>query len=100
MIRRGWLVKLKDGKVIEEGQMPWRSVPKKDIDSLSLVYDGRVWELRDKPAYFVRTKASMVPGVPESLLVEERVIGYYEGASKVCYIIDELTGAFRMKVEG
>ena len=97
----GWEVALKDGTVIREGTMDWKEVPKKDIQRLSLLhYMGRRWYLTGKQAYFVKTRASMVPGVQESLRIEERTIGYYEGAQKIHYTVNEFTGQFRMYIIG
>ena len=98
-MRRGWEVELKDGTIINEDQMPWKKVPKINIIRLSLLFDGRKWDLVNKQAYFVKYSASCVPGIQESLRIEKRVIGYYEGATKVHYIVDEFTGAFEMKVK-
>ena len=95
---RGWIVQLKDGTQIFEGQKEWKEVPKNQIESLSLVYDGRRWDLTDKQAYFVASRASMVPGISASFRVEARTIGFYEGATKVFYTVDELSGAFSIKV--
>ena len=98
-MQRGWQVELKDGTIINETQSEWKNVPKKNIARLSLFYDGRKWHLKDKQAYFVRTQASMVPGVQESFQVEKRSVGYYEGATKIFYTVDELTGIFNMSLE-
>ena len=95
---RGWEVTLNDQSIIRETDMEWNDVPKLKIVKLSLLYDGRRWDLSGQQAYFVKTSASMVPGVPESLMIEKRCIGYYEGAKKVHYIVDEHTGKFSMKV--
>ena len=95
----GWEVELMDGTIIREGTMDWKKVPKKDIQRLSLFhYMGRRWDLTGKQAYFVKTRASMVPGVQESFRVEERTIGYYEGAQKIHYTVNEFTGQFKMSV--
>jgi hypothetical protein len=95
----GWEAEDEDGNKYREGQIEWKRVPKKNLVRLSLFhYGGRRWDIVGKEAYFVRTKASVVPGVPESFRVEERIIGYYEGASKVCYMVDEITGGFRLGV--
>ena len=96
---RGWQVELKDGTIINENQKSWKEIPKKDIVRLSLFFDGRKWHLKNKQAYFVKTQASMIPGINESFRVEKRTIGYYEGATKVFYTVDEFTGAFKMRVE-
>ena len=98
-MKRGWQVELKDGTIINENQMTWQQVPKPDIIRLSLLFDGRKWDLTDKQAYFVMHSASMVPGIQESLRIEKRIIGYYEGATKVYYIVNEFTGQFEMKVK-
>ena len=97
-VNRYWEVQLKDNTIIREGQMDWRKVPKKAIIRLSLFFDGRRWDLTGKEAYFIKTRCSMVPGIQESLRIERRTIGYYQGAEKICYHVDELTGAFSMEV--
>lgn len=98
MDRRYWEVELKDGTIIREGQMEWREVPKKAIISLSLFFDGRSWHLTDKDSYFIKNRVSMVPGIQESLRLERRTIGFYEGATKVCYHVYEDTGRFELEV--
>jgi len=95
---RYWEVQLKDGTIIREGQMEWREVPKRAIIRLSLFFDGRHWDLIGKEAYFVKYRASMAPGIQESFRLERRTIGFYEGAEKICYHIDEITGKFSMEV--
>ena len=96
---RGWQVELKDGTVLSENNTKWKDVPKIKINKLSLLFDGRRWDLTDKQAYFIKNKASMVPGIKESFQIEKRCIGYYEGAQKVHYIVEESTGKFHMEVE-
>ena len=95
---RGWEVQLKNKTIIREGQMEWSKVPKKQIIRLSLFFGDRVWHLTDKEAYFVKNRASVVPGVPESFRIERRTVGFYEGAKKICYNVDENTGKFSMEV--
>jgi hypothetical protein len=97
-MRRYWEVELKDGTILREGQIEWKEVPKRAIIRLSLFYDGRRWDLIDKEAYFVKYRASMVPGIKESFRIERRTIGFYEGANKICYHVDENTGKFSMEV--
>jgi hypothetical protein len=97
-MRRGWQVELLDGSILEEGQLEWREVPKVKIKRLSLLYDGRRWDLSGKSAYFVKNKASMVPGVAASFRIERRCVGFYDGAKKIHYIVDEHTGKFNMEV--
>jgi hypothetical protein len=46
----------------------------------------------------VKNRASVVPGVPESFRIERRTVGFYEGAKKICYNVDENTGKFSMEV--
>ena len=98
-MQRGWQVELKDGTIINETQKSWKEIPKQKIKKLSLLFDGRRWDLEDKEAYFIRNSASMVPGINESFRIEKRAVGYYEGATKVLYIVDEYTGVFNMKLE-
>jgi len=96
--KRGWEVELQDGTILQEGKIEWKKVPKRYITRLSLFYDGRVWNLTGKEAYFVKYRASVVPGVKESFRIETRIIGYYEGSNKICYTVDEGTGNFEIKV--
>jgi hypothetical protein len=96
--RRGWEVQLQNGDILREGQIEWKKVPKRYITRLSLFFDGRRWDLSGKEAYFIKYRASMVPGVKESFRIEKRTIGYYEGADKICYTVDEGTGEFKLEV--
>ena len=95
---RYWQVELKDGTIMREGDIEWKKVPKRAIVTLSLLYDGRRWDLTGKEAYGVKTRASMIPGIRESFRIERRTILYYEGSNKICYHVDEGTGKFWMEV--
>ena len=97
-MRRGWEVELSNGAILREGELDWKKVPKKQIVRLTLFYDGRQWDLMDKEAYFVKYRASVVPGIADSFRIERRTIGFYEGANKVCYHVEEATGRFSMEV--
>jgi hypothetical protein len=97
-MRRGWEVEYADGRIIKEAHMVWKKIPKVGIIRLSLLYDGKQWNIHDKPAYVQKKKASMIPGVPESFVVESRSIGFYEGNQKVWYTVDEFTGQMNMEV--
>lgn len=96
---RGWEVELNSGTVIQEPQMSWKKVPKKDIVRLTLRYDGREWNLVNKEAYLQKKRGSMIPGVKDSFIIESRSIGYYEGNQKVYYTVNEATGKMSLKVE-
>ena len=95
---RGWEVELTNGVILKEGELDWKKVPKNQIARLSLFYDRRRWDLTGKEAYLVKYRASMVPGRQDTMRIERRTIGYYEGAKKVCYHVEELTGKFSMEV--
>jgi len=97
-MRRGWEVEYVDGRVIKEVQMKWIDIPKTDIVRVTLHYDGKRWDIHNKPAYVQKKRASMVPGVAESFVVESRSIGYYEEHQKVWYTVDEFTGQMKMEV--
>jgi hypothetical protein len=97
-MKRGWEVELTNGAILREGELDWRKVPKNQIARLSLFYDGRQWDLSGKEAYFVKTRASVVPGIQDSFRIERRTIGFYEGAKKICYHVEEWTGRFSMEV--
>jgi hypothetical protein len=97
-MQRGWEVELTNGVILKEGDLDWKKVPKNQIARLSLFYDQRRWDLTDKEAYFVKYRASMVPGIQDSFRVERRTIGFYEGAKKICYHVEESSGKFSMEV--
>jgi hypothetical protein len=102
-MRKGWAVEYSDGKVINESQMGWRKLPKKNIVRLTLHYEGRRWDVCDKIAYVQKKRGSTVPGVPGSFQVESRSIGYYEIVEgktlKVWYTVNEFSGQMKMEVE-
>ncbi len=97
-MRKGWEVELFNKAIIKEGELDWKKVPKLQIARLSLFFGNRRWDLTDKEAYFVKYRASMVPGIQESFRIERRTIGFYEGSKKVCYHVEEATGKFSMEV--
>jgi len=97
-MQRGWEVELFNKVILKEGELDWKKVPKNQIARLSLFYDQRRWDLTGKEAYFVKYRASMVPGIQASFRIERRTIGYYEGANKVCYHVEEGSGKFSMEV--
>jgi len=97
-MQRGWEVELFNKVILRESDLDWKKVPKNQIARLSLFYDGRRWDLTDKEAYFVKYRASMVPGIQESFRIERRTIGFYEGAKKICYHVEEVGGKFSMEV--
>jgi len=100
---RGWEVQYSDGTIINEEQMSWKSLSKVNIVRVSLKYDGRQWDILNKPAYLQKKRASMVPGVAESFRAESRSIGYYDevdGKScKVWYTVEEDTGKMTVNIE-
>jgi len=98
-IRRGWEVEYSDGTIINENQMDWKRIPKVGIVRLTLHYDGRQWNIENKVAYVQKKRASVVPGIAESFVVESRSIGYYEENKKVWYTVDEFTGQMKMEVK-
>jgi len=98
-IRRGWEAEYQDGTVINENQMEWKKIPKVGMVRVTLHFDGRQWDLQNKIAYVQKKRASVVPGVVESFMIESRSIGYYEGNKKVWYTVDEFTGQMKMEVK-
>jgi hypothetical protein len=96
-MRRGWVVEYRDGTIINENQMSWNKLPnRKDIIRLSLKWDGKQWDLRNKEAYAQKKRAMSAPGCPNIFIIA-RYIGYYEGAKKIFYKVDEFTGQMTME---
>ena len=98
-IRRGWEAEYVDGTIINEDQMEWKKIPKVGMVRVTLHFDGKQWNLHNKIAYVQKKRASVVPGVPDSFMIESRSIGYYEGNKKVWYTVDEFTGQMKMEVK-
>jgi hypothetical protein len=96
---RGWEAEYENGNTINESQMDWKKIPKKDMIRLTLHYDGRRWDIHNKDAYLQKKRGSMVPFQPDSFVVESRSIGYYEGNQKIWFTVNESTGQMRMEVE-
>lgn len=96
---RGWEVEYKDGTKINEDRAEWKDIPKLGIKRLTLHYDGRQWDLVNKPVYFQKKTASVIPGIPDSFQIEARTIGYYEDTNKIMYTVNEMTGRMKMEVK-
>jgi len=95
---RGWEVLLDDNTVIREDDMDWKKVPKNKIVKLSLIYDTKRWDIENKESYFIKYRASVVPGNNHSFQIEKRVVGWYEGKNKLAYVVDELSGNCKLEV--
>lgn len=98
-IRRGWEAEYADGTIINENQMEWKKIPKVGMVRVTLYFDGRQWDIQNKIAYVQKKRASVVPGIPDSFMIESRSIGYYEGNKKVWYTVNEFTGQMKMEVK-
>jgi hypothetical protein len=98
---RGWETELESGKIIREGECDWKSIPIKEIIRLSLLFDGRRWDLKGKRNYFQKKRGSapLFTFNMYDFTVESRTIGYYdEKGQKVCYTVDEHTGNFKLEI--
>lgn len=103
---KGWIVQYTDGRIITEydrngEQTNWRKVPKVGIKCLSLKWLTKHWTIAGKEVYLQKKRGwvSPLPG-PQEANIQYRYIGYWEGANKVFYCVDEATGAMSMVVEG
>ena len=96
---RGWYVKYYDGTEIYESEAEWKDVPKIGIKRLTLHFDGRQWDIVGKRIYLQKKHASICPWVRDSIRIESRSIGYYEGTDKIIYTVDEWTGVMKMEVK-
>lgn len=91
----GWFVVYKDGSLVTESELHWNKVKKGKIKILGLKWQDKIWTIRDKTAWvqFKRGEVAFsTAGVSEDVCCRERCIGYYEGAKKVIYRVDNLTG--------
>ena len=96
--RRYWELEYSDGRIITENQMEWGDAPKINIIRLTLHYDGRSWNINNKPAYIQKKRGSVAPG-GGGFAIESRSIGFYEGNKKVFYTVDEFTGQMKIEVK-
>ena len=99
---RGWEVELQSGEIVREGEQEWNSIPRGEIVRLSLLFDGRRWDIKGNRNYIQQKRASVPFGTIElcEARVESRTIGYYdEKGQKVCYTVNEHTGDFKLEVK-
>ena len=103
IMRRGFEIEYADGTIIKEDQMAWTKAPKLNIIRVTLHFEGRRWDLRDKIAYVQKKRGSVVPGVEDSFQIESRSIGYYDVIDgktvKIWYTVDEFTGKMTMEAK-
>jgi len=100
----GWIVSYKDGTSIYEGEKKWSEVPKVGIDSLSLKWYDKMWNIAGKENYiqFKRGYVVFSPSGNSSTepVLSEMCIGYYdENGKKVIYKVNSMTGEMRMEVK-
>jgi hypothetical protein len=96
---RGWIVRYKDGTVVTEADYQWKEISKKDIESLRLKWNSKLWDISGKKNYFEFKSASIAPG-EQSPLIHSRVIGYYdEDGNKIMYRVNEFTGQMKMEIK-
>jgi len=103
---KGWVVQYNDGCMITEydidgKQRDWRTVPKQGIKSLSLKWYNKHWTVHGKSTYLQKKRGWITPmeGVDQEPNVQFRYIGYWDGADRVFYRVDEGTGQMQMEVE-
>jgi hypothetical protein len=94
----------KDGTSVTEEETTWNKVHKGNIKLVGLKWHDRFWTIPDKTAYVPPFKRGTVSFSTSGVVLQElpcieRCIGYYEGASKVIYRVNELTGRMRMEVK-
>jgi len=92
---KGWFVIYKDGSLVVETDLEWGKVKKGNIKILGLKWYDKIWTISGRSSYiqFKRGSVSISPsGVSSDVQCIERCIGYYEGAKKVVYRVDEMTG--------
>jgi len=97
----GWFVVFKDGNLVTEDELHWNKVRKGEIQILGIKWQDKIWTIRDKTAW-VQFKRGSVPfsttGVCETVNCEERCIGYYDGAKKIIYRVNNRTGKMKPEV--
>lgn len=96
--RRYWEVEYSDGRIVNENQMDWGDIPKVNIVRLTLHYDGRRWDICNKPAYAQKKRGSVAPG-GGGFMMESRSIGFYEGNKKIFYTVNEFTGQMKIEIK-
>ena len=97
----GWFVVYKDNTLVVEGDMEWNKVVKPQIQILGIKWHDKIWTIRDKTAWvqFKRGSVAFSPsGISDVVDCEEMCIGYYEGAKKVIYRVNNRTGKMRPEI--
>ena len=102
---KGWIAQFKDGSIVCESDMPWRKVPnKKEIRSMILKWEDRIWSINDKEHYTVPKTRGFIDvgmGGVAGEGIDSRTIGYYdlEEKCKVIMRVDEATGRMKHEIE-
>jgi len=100
---KGWFVVYKDKTMVTENECDWSNVKKNNILILGLKWYDRFWTLSGQTSYiqFKRGSAPWAPGISGEVPItcEERCIGYYEGANKVVFRVNEWTGQMTTDVQ-
>lgn len=102
-LSKGWFVVYKDGTVSTEDEVTWNKVHKDEIKIMGLKWHDKFWTIPDKSPYIPPFKRGCSTFASSGAVIQEvacieRGIGYYEGASKVIYRVNEFTGKMRMEV--
>jgi hypothetical protein len=100
VMQKGWVAVYGDGKTIAfEDPGMWKKIPKKDMVRLVVKWFDRSWFV-DQPPFLCGISGSVSPFIPGGdFQVESRYIGYYEGAQKIIYRVDEYSGMMRVETK-
>lgn len=97
-----FVVHMRDGKTLTEGQVNWKEIPVQDITSLQLYHtSGRKYTVSadGKNVKFIQLKRAITGSGPLPQGICERVIGVVVGDLAVKMEVDERSGNVRLTVE-
>jgi len=97
-----FVVHLRDGRTIREGEMDWKAIPHQDITSLQLLKHGKTYTVSVDGANvkLLQLKRNVLNTLLGTDELTERVIGFVVGEKwAVKMEVDEVSGNVRLTLE-
>jgi len=96
-----FLARLKDGRTLKENKVNWKEIPKKDITSLQLYKNNRVFTVSADGSNvdFIQLKRNTMNVMTGQTDVTERVIGFFVDNLAVKMEVEEKSGNVKLTVQ-
>ena len=97
-----FIIHLKDGKTLKEGEVEWKDIPKEEVSSLQLYKHNHYYTISvdGKNVELIQLKRAITGNGPFPTGICERVIGFtIENKYAIKMTVDEKTGNVLLTVE-